>query len=185
MPPFLLSAETYIDQNGYQRYLFNGKLVHREVASKKLGRRLRPGEVVHHIDRNKTNNDPSNLWVFPSQEAHDRAHRYDARRYGWKASYCGYKKSGIRTGISNVHYPNASYLPNRRRHRSRSIPKFFLIILITALVIFVILTNHESRHVRPVNFKLKRKSSWGQPIPANASKNDVSVRIRRGRRIKK
>jgi hypothetical protein len=28
---------------------------------KKLGRKLKPGEVVHHIDENKRNNDPENL----------------------------------------------------------------------------------------------------------------------------
>ena len=34
---------------------------HVRVLELKLGRRLRPGEVVHHIDGDKTNNDPSNL----------------------------------------------------------------------------------------------------------------------------
>jgi hypothetical protein len=34
----------------------------------------RPGEVVHHIDEDKTNCDPSNLMVFPSQAAHAAHH---------------------------------------------------------------------------------------------------------------
>ena len=40
-------------------------------AECKLGRELLPGEVVHHIDENKVNNDPENLLIFKS--AHDHA----------------------------------------------------------------------------------------------------------------
>ena len=84
---------TYTDPNGYLRYTRNNKLVHRDVAEKKLGRKLRKGEVVHHKDRNKQNNSPGNLWVFRSQAEHDRVHKLDALRYGRKASYRGFKRS--------------------------------------------------------------------------------------------
>lgn len=47
---------------------------HRLVAEQKLGRLLRPGEVVHHIDGDKANNDPENLQVFPSNIEHMRLH---------------------------------------------------------------------------------------------------------------
>lgn len=47
---------------------------HRTVAAEKLGRPLRKGEVVHHIDRNPRNNDPDNLRVFSSQSEHQRFH---------------------------------------------------------------------------------------------------------------
>ena len=58
------------------RYLKeNGKHVHREVAAKVLGRPLAPGEVVHHEDRAKNNNDPHNLIVFINQEHHARHHK--------------------------------------------------------------------------------------------------------------
>lgn len=83
---------TYLDSNGYLRYTHNNKLVHRDVAAKKLGRKLRKEEVVHHKDRNKLNNDPANLWVFKSQDDHDRVHKQDARRHGKRASYKGFKK---------------------------------------------------------------------------------------------
>lgn len=47
---------------------------HRYVARQLVGRRLKDGEVVHHIDGNKTNNAIENLMVFPSQGAHVRHH---------------------------------------------------------------------------------------------------------------
>jgi hypothetical protein len=47
---------------------------HRLVAETVLGRPLAAGEVVHHIDLNKHNCDPSNLAVFPDQATHVRCH---------------------------------------------------------------------------------------------------------------
>jgi hypothetical protein len=38
----------------------------------------RPGEVVHHKNRNKSDDSMDNLWVFRNQDAHDRAHKIDA-----------------------------------------------------------------------------------------------------------
>lgn len=55
----------------------SGQHVHRVVAAEVLGRPLRPGEVVHHEDRDKTNNDPANLIVFASQAWHARHHKLD------------------------------------------------------------------------------------------------------------
>lgn len=48
---------------------------HRIVAEEMLGRPLKPGEVVHHIDRNKRNNSPENLMVFASQAEHAAWHK--------------------------------------------------------------------------------------------------------------
>lgn len=50
------------------------RAVHRIVAAQKLGRDLLPGEVVHHIDGNKRNNDPENLDIYPSNAEHMRGH---------------------------------------------------------------------------------------------------------------
>lgn len=49
------------------------KSVHVVVAEQKIGRRLLPGEVVHHDDKNKRNPEPSNLYVM-TRSAHARLH---------------------------------------------------------------------------------------------------------------
>src|SRR5215469_11125658 len=43
-----------------------GRHTHRVVAERMLGRSLLPGEIVHHRDGNKLNNDPLNLEILPS-----------------------------------------------------------------------------------------------------------------------
>ena len=52
-----------------------GRHTHRVVAERMLGRKLLPGDVVHHIDGNKRNNDPGNLMVFSTQAAHAKWHK--------------------------------------------------------------------------------------------------------------
>lgn len=49
------------------------ELLHRRVAETMLGRPLQPGEVVHHLDGDSTNNAPENLVVLPSQNYHAHA----------------------------------------------------------------------------------------------------------------
>ncbi len=64
---------------GYWVNTVNGKRVyeHRQVAEEKLGRRLLPGEVVHHIDGDTFNNNPSNLEILPNQATHARYHAHN------------------------------------------------------------------------------------------------------------
>lgn len=56
----------------YSKYY--GRHEHRVVAEIMLGRPLMKGEVVHHKDGNKRNNNPSNLMIFKSQADHARFH---------------------------------------------------------------------------------------------------------------
>lgn len=51
-----------------------GRHVHRQVAEQMLGRKLKPGEVVHHINRDKRDNRPENLMVFACQADHAKWH---------------------------------------------------------------------------------------------------------------
>lgn len=62
---------------------YGWELEHRVVMKKMLGRDLLPGESVHHIDGDRTNNDPSNLelWVGTI--------RYGQRAADIKCRHCG------------------------------------------------------------------------------------------------
>src|SRR3989339_1359203 len=92
--------KTYKDNNGYPRFKTTNILVHRLVASKKLGRDLLPGEIVHHINRNKSDNRPSNLciFIFSSRRRHTRLVS------AWSSDVCS---SDLRAHV---------FFSSRRRH---------------------------------------------------------------------
>lgn len=62
--------------SGYVYTSINGRTTpqHRIVMEEMIGRPLKPEEVVHHIDRDRSNNDPENLILIPSQKDHNRLH---------------------------------------------------------------------------------------------------------------
>lgn len=77
------SGGRYLDANGYALVLAPDHsdadcrgyvLEHRLVAAETLGRDLLPGEVVHHENRVRDDNRPSNLRVFASQSEHMKHH---------------------------------------------------------------------------------------------------------------
>lgn len=67
-----MKAMTTPKADTYKKTL--GRHTHRIVAESKIGRPLRPGEVVHHIDGDKHNNDPENLEILENQAEHARRH---------------------------------------------------------------------------------------------------------------
>ena len=54
-----------------------GKFLHRIIAEWGMGRRLRSDEAVHHIDKNKQNNEPKNLQVMTKSD-HARLHALES-----------------------------------------------------------------------------------------------------------
>lgn len=63
---FILNKEhPYSNARGYIA-------VHRLVVEKEIGRYLKKQEVVHHINKNKKDNKPTNLMAFSSHSAHMR-----------------------------------------------------------------------------------------------------------------
>lgn len=65
---------------GYVRINSGWKAEHRVKMEEAMGRALKKGEVVHHWDENKQNNDISNLALLRHQAAHLRLHVF-ARRH--------------------------------------------------------------------------------------------------------
>ena len=51
-----------------------GRHLHRIVAELKLGRALKPCEVVHHIDGDRRNNHPTNIQVLKNRREHALVH---------------------------------------------------------------------------------------------------------------
>ena len=65
------------DALGYKYRENNGerKFEHTAIAERVLGRAFPAGAVMHHVDENPSNNDPTNLVLCPSQAYHMLLHQ--------------------------------------------------------------------------------------------------------------
>lgn len=85
---------------------------HRLVMEKKIGRYLRPEEVVDHIDGLTLHNDPQNLRLFESNAEHLRQ-TITGKKRNW--SDAGKKNIGIRSDLGQEYQPVDSHYQNRKR----------------------------------------------------------------------
>jgi hypothetical protein len=65
----------------------HGTYEHRDVAEKKIGRKLSNDEDAHHVNEIKTDNDPANIEVLPKAD-HTRLH-HPRRRIAVPCGQCG------------------------------------------------------------------------------------------------
>lgn len=98
----------YAYETGGRLYQGN-RLQHRVVMENILGRSLDPSEIVHHIDHNALNNDPSNLILMTKGE-HNRHHF--SNKVWMQCGYCNnsieIRPSRLKTTKSGLLFCNHS-----------------------------------------------------------------------------
>lgn len=71
----MYEEKCYVDKKtGYYKFKDSGIYVHIWILEKHIGRKLRKGEVVHHLNGNKLDNSFDNLMVFNDQKEHNSWH---------------------------------------------------------------------------------------------------------------
>lgn len=100
---------------GYKKLTINGRriLEHRYIVEKSIGRKLKPNEIIHHLDGNKLNNSLNNL-IITNQNNHittfhnNRPKIFDWNNFDPKISrgicpICN-KHAAKKTGLCRKHY---------------------------------------------------------------------------------
>jgi len=113
-------SDTFIDDKGYRRFSDSKRLVHRWVV-RQSGQHLRFYHQVHHIDRNKLNNDISNLQVVTPEE-HERIHGRE-----FNNSYS--------TNYKSRHFPYGRYSSKTRMEDDYDISEYNLPLIGIILIL--------------------------------------------------
>jgi hypothetical protein len=74
---------------------------HRYLMEKKLGRKLKPDELVHHIDENKNNNAIDNL-VIVTRSEHKKLHPEIGKETRYKQKYTFVKEEIVKLYEENT-----------------------------------------------------------------------------------
>lgn len=110
--------------NGYRQK--DGKREHVIVAEKAFGKPLPAGAVVHHVDGNKLNNDPSNLVICQDQAYHRLLHTRENALNRTNGVYWYEKASKWRAYASdNGKSKNLGYFTDKEKAYDARIVYFF------------------------------------------------------------
>lgn len=120
------------DSYGYPTVSVPGRgriRAHTLVAEAALGKRLPPGACVHHVDEDRTNNEPSNIVICQDNAYHRTLHRrMRAKRITGNANarFCRYckrwgdpRRDNMYTSRRNSHHRECDMLNSRRKRRLR------------------------------------------------------------------